>query len=51
VPETDRKALFCNDAETLLVLELDREKADGIGADIDGGDAQRGDLYCFSSWR
>jgi hypothetical protein len=51
VPETDGIARFRDDAVTLLVLELDREKTDGIRADVDGRDAQRGELYCLSSWR
>ena len=51
VPEADGKAHFRDDPVALLVLELDREKTDGIRADVDGRDAQRGELYCFSSWR
>jgi hypothetical protein len=51
VTEADGVALFRYDAEQLLVLELDREKADGICANVNGRDAQRGELYCCSSWR
>jgi hypothetical protein len=39
VTEADGVALLRDDAEPLLVLELDREKADGICADVDGCDA------------
>ena len=51
VPEAYRKAFLRYDAEMLLVLKLDREKADGTGADVYGRNAQRSVLYCFSSWR
>jgi hypothetical protein len=51
VPEADREAFLRDRAVAFPVLELDREKTDGIRADIDGGDAQRGECYGFSSWR
>jgi hypothetical protein len=50
VPEPDGQACLPDDPVALL-LGLDREKADGIGADVDGRDTQRGELYRFSSWR
>jgi hypothetical protein len=51
VAEADGKAFLGDDAVALIVLELDRDKTDGIRAEVDGRDTQRGELYCGSSWR